>query len=113
MQDGTKTTTENDQSDSNIELADSVNTQAEDLELRLIDTRLIDIFADKSKVLEISSMKLMEIRLFEEKIEVGFLEKSVYYTTMVYRLIKLIYPIIIPLLIIFGWLNTLKTNKER
>ena len=113
MQDGTKTKTENDQHNSNTELVNSVIQQTEEIELRLIDTKLIDIFADKSKVLEISSMKLMEVRLFEEKIEVGFLVKSVYYTTMVYRLIKLIYPIIIPILVIFGWLNTLKTNKER
>lgn len=113
MQDGTKTKTENDQLNSSTELADSVNTQAEDLELRLIETRLIDIFTDKNKILEISSMKLMEVKLYEEKIEVGFLEKSVYYTTMIYKLIKLIYPIIIPLLVIFGWLDKIRTNKER
>jgi len=62
---------------------------------------------------ETITMKFVEIKKFDESIEIGFLEKAGYYVQVTWKLIKIIYPIIIPLLVIFRWIESLKTKKEQ
>lgn len=89
----------------------------EELSLKQIDTRLANLMPIATKFknripIEVSRMKFIEIKKYEESIEVGFLEKAGYYAQITYRIIKTLYPIIIPLFIVFGWIDKIKQTKR-
>lgn len=83
----------------------------DELDKKIIDTRLNPEIKGLACENEVLTMKFIEVKKFEEKIEVSFLEKTSYYVQVTWKLIKIIYPIIIPVFVIFGWIDSLKTKK--
>lgn len=84
----------------------------EELDKKIIDTRLNPEITGLARETEVLTMKFVEVKKFEEKIEVSFLEKTSYYIQIAWKLIKITYPIILPLFTVIGWLQSLKTKKR-
>lgn len=94
------------------EIINQENPYVEELQKIPIDTRIDKIVEIKGLAREVSYMKFVELKRFDDKIEISFLEKAGYYLQLTWKIIKTIYPIIIPLIVIFGWIESLKQKKR-
>jgi len=61
---------------------------------------------------EIKKLDNIELKKFDEEIHISFFEKAVYYTAIVWKMLKIILPILPYLITIWNWYNKTKNKLK-
>jgi len=62
--------------------------------------------------IEIKKLDYVELKKFDEEIHISFFEKAVYYTAIVWKMLKIILPILPYLITIWNWYNKTKNKLK-